>query len=156
MSRKGPAKKRIVAIDPIYKSVLIAKLTNQVLQDGKKSIAQDVVYKAIDIAGEKEDRKGIDILNKAIENIKPLLEVRSRRVGGATYQVPVSVSQLRGQVLALRWLVNYSRVRREHTMSERLAAEIVDASKGLGAAIKKREDTHKMAESNRAFAHFRW
>ncbi|MDR1033253.1 MAG: 30S ribosomal protein S7 [Bifidobacteriaceae bacterium] len=156
MSRKGPAPKREVIQDPVYHSVLVTQLINKVLLDGKKSIAESIVYGALEGIEKKIDEKPVDVLKRAVGNIKPQLEVRSRRVGGATYQVPNEVKSARALTLALRWLVDNSRKRREKTMQERLMNEVLDASNGLGAAVKKREDTHKMAEANKAFAHYRW
>ncbi|GHC70070.1 30S ribosomal protein S7 [Nocardiopsis terrae] len=156
MPRKGPAPKRQLITDPVYGSPLVTALINKVLLDGKRSIAQSVVYDALEGAREKTGQDPLVVLKRALDNIKPALEVRSRRVGGATYQVPVEVRASRSTTLALRWLVDFSRKRREKTMTERLMNELVDASNGLGAAVKKREDTHKMAESNKAFAHYRW
>lgn len=156
MSRKGNIKKHTVLPDPIFGSVSVAQLINKVLLSGKKSLAESIVYGSLDIVKEKSDQDPVSVLKRALDNIHPTVEVRSRRVGGATYQVPVEVRAARANTLALRWLVDYSRLRREKTMSERLANEILDASNGLGAAVKKREDTHKMAEANRAFAHYRW
>ena len=156
MPRKGPAPKRQLITDPVYGSPLVTALINKVLLDGKRSIAQSVVYDALEGAREKTGQDPLVVLKRGLDNVKPALEVRSRRVGGATYQVPVEVRASRSTTLALRWLVSYSRQRREKTMTERLMNELVDASNGLGAAVKKREDTHKMAESNKAFAHYRW
>ena len=156
MPRKGPAPKRQLITDPVYGSPLVTALINKVLLDGKRSIAQSVVYDALEGAREKTGQDPLVVLKRALDNVKPALEVRSRRVGGATYQVPVEVRASRSTTLALRWLVTFSRQRREKTMTERLMNELVDASNGLGAAVKKREDTHKMAESNKAFAHYRW
>ncbi|GAA1009441.1 MULTISPECIES: 30S ribosomal protein S7 [Nocardiopsidaceae] len=156
MPRKGPAPKRQLITDPVYGSPLVTALINKVLLDGKRSIAQSVVYDALEGAREKTSQDPLVVLKRALDNVKPALEVRSRRVGGATYQVPVEVRASRSTTLALRWLVSYARQRREKTMTERLMNELVDASNGLGAAVKKREDTHKMAESNKAFAHYRW
>lgn len=156
MPRKGPAPKRPVVNDPVYGSPLVTQLINKVLQDGKKSTAERIVYGALETCREKTGTDPVLTLKRAIENVKPALEVRSRRVGGATYQVPVEVRPGRGTTLALRWLLMFSRQRRENTMMERLANEILDASNGLGASVKRREDTHKMAEANRAFAHYRW
>lgn len=156
MPRKGPAPKRQLMTDPVYGSPLVTALINKVLRDGKRSLAQSIVYNALEGAREKTGQDPLVILKRAIDNVKPTLEVRSRRVGGATYQVPVEVRASRSTTLALRWLVQYARLRREKTMTERLMNELVDASNGLGAAVKRREDTHKMAESNRAFAHYRW
>ena len=156
MPRKGPATKRTLVNDPVYSSQLVTQLVNKVLVDGKKSLAERIVYGALEKARNKTGTDPVGTLKKALDNVKPALEVRSRRVGGATYQVPVEVRTDRSTTLALRWLVTFSKVRREKTMIERLANEILDASNGLGAAVKRREDTHKMAEANRAFAHYRW
>ena len=156
MPRKGPAPKRPIDIDPVYGSQLVSQLVSKVLQDGKKSIAETIVYGALEGCREKTGTDPVQTLKRALDNIKPTLEVKSRRVGGATYQVPVEVKPNRATTLSLRWLVGYSRQRREKTMTERLMNEILDASNGLGAAVKRREDTHKMAESNKAFAHYRW
>ena len=156
MPRKGPAPKRPVIIDPVYGSPLVTSLINKVLLNGKRSTAERIVYGAMEGLREKTGNDPIITLKRALENIKPTLEVKSRRVGGATYQVPVEVRPGRSSTLALRWIVGYSRARREKTMTERLMNELLDASNGLGAAVKKREDTHKMAESNKAFAHYRW
>jgi small subunit ribosomal protein S7 len=156
MPRKGPAAKRQLIADPVYNSPLVTSLINKVLLDGKRSIAQSIVYDALEGAREKTGNDPVVTLKRALDNVKPTLEVRSRRVGGATYQVPVEVRPARSTTLALRWLVQYSRQRREKTMTERLMNELLDASNGLGASVKKREDTHKMAESNKAFAHYRW
>jgi len=156
MSRKDRAVKRDVLPDPVYNSKVITKLINNVMLDGKKGTAQKIVYGAFDLVETKTKEKGIDVFNKAIDNIKPQLELKSRRLGGANYQVPVDVTEERRQVLGLRWLVVYSRKRREKTMVERLANEIIEASNNTGESIKKKETTHKMAEANRAFAHLRW
>ena len=156
MPRKGPAPKRPIDIDPVYGSQLVSQLVSKVLQDGKKQVAQRIVYTALEGCREKTGTDPVVTLKRALDNVKPTLEVRSRRVGGATYQVPVEVRASRSTTLALRWLVSYSQARREKTMSQRLMNELLDASNGLGAAVKRREDTHKMAESNKAFAHYRW
>ena len=156
MSRKGPSKKHVVLPDPIYGSTVVAQLINKILLDGKKSIAEDIVYSALDMVKEKSDQEPVAVLKRALDNIRPSLEVRSRRVGGATYKVPVEVKPNRANTLSLRWLTDFSRARREQPMAERLANEILDASNGLGASVKRREDTHKMAEANKAFAHYRW
>ena len=156
MPRKGPAPKRPLVVDPVYSSPLVTQLVNKILTDGKKSTAERIVYGALEGAREKTGQDPVIALKRALDNVKPTLEVKSRRVGGATYQVPVEVKANRATTLALRWLVGYSRARREKTMTERLMNEILDASNGLGAAVKRREDTHKMAESNKAFAHYRW
>ena len=154
--RKRCAVKRDVLADPIYKSKLVTKLINSLMKDGKKGIAQRILYDAFDMIKEKTNQDPMEVFEKALSNIKPALEVKSRRVGGANYQVPIEVKADRSQALALRWLVNYSRLRGGHSMAENLANEIIDASNGVGAAVKKREDTHKMAEANKAFAHYRW
>ncbi|EOM75578.1 30S ribosomal protein S7 [Rhodococcus rhodnii] len=156
MPRKGPAPKRPLINDPVYGSPLVTQLVNKILLDGKKSTAERIVYRALEEAREKTGTDPVVTLKRALDNVKPSLEVKSRRVGGATYQVPIEVKPARANTLALRWLVTFSRQRREKTMVERLANEILDASNGLGAAVKRREDTHKMAEANKAFAHYRW
>ena len=156
MPRKGPAPKRPIDVDPVYGSQVVTQLVSKVLKDGKKQTAQRIVYTALEGCREKTGTDPVVTLKRALDNVKPALEVRSRRVGGATYQVPVEVRGPRSMTLALRWLVGYSAQRREKTMAERLMNEILDASNGLGAAVKRREDTHKMAESNKAFAHSRW
>ena len=156
MPRKGPVPKRPLVDDPVYGSKLVSQLVNRILLDGKKSIAEAIVYGALETVAEKTDQDPVVVLKRALDNIRPSLEVRSRRVGGATYQVPVEVKPARANTLSLRWLTDFSRARREKTMAERLANEILDASNGLGASVKRREDTHKMAEANKAFAHYRW
>jgi small subunit ribosomal protein S7 len=156
MPRKGPAPKRPLVIDPVYQSPLVTQLVNKILTDGKRSTAESIVYGALEGCRDKNGTDPVVTLKRALDNVKPTLEVRSRRVGGATYQVPVEVRTPRQTTLALRWLVGYSRARREKTMTERLMNELLDASNGLGASVKRREDTHKMAESNKAFAHYRW
>jgi small subunit ribosomal protein S7 len=156
MPRKGPAPKRPLIVDPVYGSPLVSQLVNKVLLDGKKSTAERIVYSALEGCREKTGNDPVITLKRALDNVRPTLEVKSRRVGGATYQVPVEVKAGRATTLALRWLINYSRARREKTMTERLMNEILDASNGLGASVKRREDMHKMAESNKAFAHYRW
>ena len=156
MPRKGPAPKRPIDVDPVYGSQLVTQLVSKVLQDGKKQVAQRIVYTALEGCREKTGTDPVVTLKRALDNIRPTLEVKSHRVGGATYQVPIEVKPNRATTLALRWMVGYSRQRREKTMTERLMNEILDASNGLGAAVKRREDTHKMAESNKAFAHYRW
>lgn len=156
MPRKGPITKRDVLPDPMYNSKLVTKLMNSLMNDGKKGVAQRILYDAFDIIKNKTSQEPMEVFNKAMENIKPALEVKSRRVGGANYQVPIEVRGDRGQALALRWLTQYSRLRGGHSMAENLANEIIDASNGVGAAVKKREDTHRMAEANKAFAHYRW
>jgi small subunit ribosomal protein S7 len=156
MPRKGPAPKRPLVSDPVYSSPLVTQLVNKVLVDGKKSLAERIVYGAMEGCRDKTGTDPVVTLKRALDNVKPALEVRSRRVGGATYQVPVEVRATRSTTLGLRWLVTFARQRREKTMIERLMNELLDASNGLGAAVKRREDTHKMAESNKAFAHYRW
>ncbi len=154
--RKRRAEKRDVLPDAVYNSKIITKLVNQIMQDGKKGTAQRIVNEAFDIINKKTNEDPINIFNKAIENIKPVLEVKSRRVGGSNYQVPIEVNETRSLTLALRWLVNYAKNRNGRGMAEKLANEIIDAANGTGGAVKKREDTHKMAEANKAFAHYRW
>ena len=154
--RKRRAVKRDVLADPIYNSKLVTKLINRIMIDGKKGVAQTIFYDAMNLIEEKTSENPMDVLNKALDNIKPALEVKSRRVGGANYQVPIEVRPDRSQALGLRWLVQYARLRGGHSMAENLANEIIDASNGTGAAVKKREDTHRMAEANKAFAHYRW
>ena len=156
MPRKGPAPKRPIVVDPVYGSPLVTQLINKVLLDGKKSTAERIVYGALEGCREKSGTDPVVTLKRAMDNIRPTLEVKSRRVGGATYQVPIEVKPGRATTLSLRWLVTFSRQRREKTMTERLTNELLDASNGLGAAVKRREDMHKMAESNKAFAHYRW
>jgi small subunit ribosomal protein S7 len=156
MPRKGPAPRRPIINDPVYGAPVVTQLINKVLLDGKRSTAEAIVYGALEGVREKSGQDPVVVLKRALENIRPALEVRSRRVGGATYQVPVDVRPVRSTTLGLRWLVDFSRKRREKTMTERLMNEILDASNGLGAAVKRREDMHKMAESNKAFAHYRW
>ena len=156
MSRKKKAPKKIQIIDPVYKSAIIPKLVNSIMYDGKKTIAEKIVYDAIDKIKSKAKEEPINVFNEAINNIKPTVEVRSRRVGGATYQVPVEVKSKRAQALAIRWLVDASRKRKDKHMSDKIFNELFDAYEKKGSAVKKREDVHKMAESNKAFAHFRW
>ena len=156
MPRKGPAPRHPVVADPVYNSPLVTQLINKILIGGKRQLAERIVYGALEGAREKSGTDPVVTLKRAMDNVKPTLEVKSRRVGGATYQVPVEVRPGRQNTLALRWLVGYSRARREKTMTERLMNEILDASNGLGASVKRREDTHKMAEANKAFAHYRW
>ena len=156
MPRRGNVPKREILPDPMYNSILVTKLVNSIMLDGKKGVAQKVVYGAFDLIKEKTDKEPLEVFNQAMENIMPSLEVKSRRVGGATYQVPMEVRPARRQTLGLRWLTAYSRARGERTMAERLAGEIMDAANNTGASVKKREDVHRMAESNTAFAHFRW
>ncbi len=156
MPRRGNVPKREILPDPIYNSVLVTKLINNIMLDGKKGVAQKVVYSAFELIGDKTGKAPLDVFVQALENIMPTLEVKARRVGGATYQVPIEVRPDRRQTLGLRWLITYSRSRGEKTMKERLAGELIDASNNTGNAVKKREDTHKMAESNKAFAHYRW
>ena len=156
MPRKGPAPRRELMPDPIYRSVLVTQIVNKVLVRGKRTLSERIVYQALDIIKDKTDGDPIATLKRAIENVKPALEVKSRRVGGATYQVPMEVRSTRANTLAIRWVVGYARQRREKTMAERLANELLDASNSIGASVKRREDLQKMAESNRAFAHYRF
>ena len=156
MPRRGNVPKREVLPDPLYNSILVTKLVNSIMLDGKKGVAQKVVYGAFEIIKEKTDKDPMEVYTQALENIMPSLEIKARRVGGATYQVPIEVRPERRQTLGLRWLTAYSRARSERTMAERLANEIMDAANNTGSSVKKREDVHKMAESNKAFAHFRW
>ena len=156
MSRKGPAPRRELLPDPVYRSVLVTQLINKVLLRGKRSLAERIVYEALDIVKDKSGQDALTVLKRAVENTKPQLEVKSRRVGGSTYQVPVEVRPRRSTTLSIRWLVGFSRQRREKTMAQRLANELLDAGNGIGAAVKRREDMHKMAESNKAYAHYRW
>ena len=156
MPRKGPAPRRPLVVDPVYTSPLVSQLVNKVLLDGKRSVAERIVYGALEGCREKSGGDPVITLKRALDNVKPTIEVKSRRVGGATYQVPIEVKAGRSTTLALRWLVGYSRQRREKTMTDRLMNELLDASNGLGASVKRREDMHKMAESNKAFAHYRW
>ena len=156
MPRKGPAIRREVAPDPVYQNPLVTQLVNKVLLDGKKTVAERTVYEALEKISQRTANDPVITLKKAVENVRPLLVVKSRRVGGASYPVPIVVKPQRGTTLALRWLVNYSRARRENSMAERLTAEIMDAANGAGTSVKRREDMHKMAEANKAFAHYRW
>jgi small subunit ribosomal protein S7 len=156
MPRKGAASKREITADPVYQNALVTQLINKVLLNGKKALAERIVYKTLEVVSERTANDPVIALKKAVDNARPLLETRSRRVGGASYQVPVEVRPHRGTTLALRWLVNYARQRKEHSMADRLAAEIMDAASGQGASVKRREDMHKMAEANKAFAHYRW
>ena len=156
MPRRGSVPKREVLPDPLYESVMVTRLINSIMLDGKKGVAQKIVYSAFDIIKDKTGKEPLDVFIEALENIMPTLEVKSRRVGGATYQVPIEVRPDRRQTLGLRWLTSYARDRNEKTMKERLAGEIMDAANSSGAAVKRREDTHKMADSNKAFAHYRW
>ena len=156
MPRKGHIAKRDVLVDPIYNSKLVTRLINKIMLDGKKGVAQNILYNAFDIVEKKTGSQPMEVFEKALDNVMPELELKLRRVGGANYQVPVEVSAERKLTLGLRWIVNYARLRSEKTMDERLAAEIIDASNGIGASVKKKEDTLKMAEANKAFAHFRW
>ena len=156
MPRKGPVTKRDVLPDPVYGSKLLTRFINKIMLDGKKGVAERIVYDAFDLVRAKTGKDPLEVFDAAMQNVMPLLEVRARRVGGANYQVPVEVRADRKTTLGIRWLVNYSRLRAERTMYERVAGEIMDASNGTGAAVKKREDTHKMAEANKAFAHYRW
>jgi small subunit ribosomal protein S7 len=154
--RKGPAVRRDIQPDPVYQNVLVTQLINKVLLDGKKTLSERTVYKALEVISERTANDPVITLKKAVENVRPMLEVKSRRVGGANYQVPVEVRPGRGTTLALRWLVNNSRARKEHSMAERLVGEVMDAANGTGVSVKRREDMHKMAEANKAFAHYRW
>ncbi|MBS1847139.1 MAG: 30S ribosomal protein S7 [Actinobacteria bacterium] len=156
MPRKGPAPRRMLMPDPIYQSLLVTQVVNKVLLHGKRSTAERIVYAALESVDARAEGDPLSTLKKAVDNVKPTLEVKSRRVGGATYQVPIEVKPRRANTLAIRWLVGYSRQRREKSMAERLANEILDAANGVGASVKRREDMHKMAESNKAFAHYRW
>lgn len=156
MPRKGHIAKRDVLVDPIYNSKLVTRLINKIMLDGKKGVAQNILYNAFEIVEKKSGSQPMEVFEKALDNVMPELELKLRRVGGANYQVPVEVSAERKLTLGLRWIVNYARLRSERTMEERLAAEIIDASNGIGASVKKKEDTLKMAEANKAFAHFRW
>ena len=156
MPRKGHIAKRDVLVDPIYNSKLVTRLINKIMLDGKKGVAQNILYNAFEIVEKKTGSQPMEVFEKALDNVMPELELKLRRVGGANYQVPVEVSAERKLTLGLRWIVNYARLRSERTMDERLAAEIIDASNGIGASVKKKEDTLKMAEANKAFAHFRW
>ena len=156
MPRNGPATRRELAPDPVYRSVLVTQVVNKVLSRGKRTLAERIVYTALDQVAEKSGGDPVGALKRAVENTRPEVEVKSRRVGGATYQVPVEVRPRRAATLSIRWLVGYSKQRREKTMAQKLAAELLDASNGIGAAVKRREDMHKMAESNKAFAHYRW
>jgi small subunit ribosomal protein S7 len=156
MPRKGPVVRRDVLPDPLYNSKLVTRLINRIMVDGKRGVAQTILYKAFDLVQERSGNNPMEVFEQAIKNIMPVLEVKARRVGGANYQVPIEVKPERRTTLGLRWLVNYSRLRGEKTMEERLANEIMDAANNTGASVKKREDTHKMAEANKAFAHYRW
>jgi small subunit ribosomal protein S7 len=156
MPRRGAAPRRQLMPDPVYKSVLVTQVTNKVLMHGKKTTAESIVYDALDIVGQKTDGDALAALKRAVDNVKPQLEVKSRRVGGATYQVPVEVRAQRANTLAIRWITGFAKGRRERTMADRLAAELLDANNGIGSSVKRKEDMHKMAESNKAFAHYRW
>jgi len=156
MPRKGPVTKRDVLPDPVYGSKLLTRFINKIMLDGKKGVAERIVYDAFDVISAKTGKDALEVFDAAMQNVMPLLEVRARRIGGANYQVPVEVRADRKTTLGIRWLVKYARLRGERTMHERVAAEILDASNGVGQAVKKREDTHKMAEANKAFAHYRW
>ena len=156
MPRKGHIAKRDVLVDPIYNSKLVTRLVNKIMIDGKKGVAQNILYNAFDIVEKKTGQQPMEVFEKALDNVMPELELKVRRVGGANYQVPVEVSDERRLTLGLRWIVNYSRLRSEKTMEQRLANEIRDAANGMGASVKKKDDTHKMAEANKAFAHYRW
>ena len=156
MPRKGPAPRRELMPDPVYRSLVVTQLVNKILQRGKRSTSERIVYDALEIIAAKTDGEPVAVLKRAVDSVKPQLEVKSRRVGGATYQVPIEVRPRRANTLAIRWIVGYSRQRRERTMAERLANELLDASNSVGASVKRKEDMHKMAESNKAFAHYRW
>ena len=156
MPRRGAAPRRQLMPDPVYKSVLVTQVTNKVLMHGKKTTAESIVYDALEIVGQKTDGDALAALKRAVDNVKPQLEVKSRRVGGASYQVPVEVRASRANTLAIRWITGFARGRRERTMAERLAAELLDANNGIGSSVKRKEDMHKMADSNKAFAHYRW
>ncbi len=156
MPRKGPVARRDVLPDPLYKSKLVTRLINRIMVDGKKGVAEQILYNAFELVQERSGKDPMEVFDQALKNIMPVLEVKARRVGGANYQVPIEVKPDRRTTLGLRWLVNYARLRGEKTMQERLANEILDAANNTGAAVKKREDTHKMAEANKAFAHYRW
>ena len=156
MPRRGPAPKRNLEPDPVYNSVLVSQFINRIMSEGKKSKAEKIVHEALNIIGQREGVDPVQVLQKCVENVRPVLEVRSRRVGGATYQVPVEVKTRRSRTLAVRWIVSFSRMRREKTMAQRLAGELLDAANRTGASIKKKEDLHRMAEANKAFAHYRW
>ncbi|MDD2591759.1 MAG: 30S ribosomal protein S7 [Erysipelotrichaceae bacterium] len=156
MPRKGHIAKRDVLVDPIYNSKLVTRLINKIMYDGKRGVAQTILYNAFDIVEEKTGRQPMEVFEQALENVMPMLELKVRRVGGSNYQVPIEVSKERRLTLGLRWIVNYSRLRHEKTMEQRLAAEIMDAANGTGASVKKKDDTHRMADANKAFAHYRW
>ena len=156
MPRRGPAPRRELMPDPVYRSVLVTQIVNKILQRGKKTTAEAIVYEALEIVENKAEGDALSALKRAVDNVKPQLEVKSRRVGGATYQVPVEVRPRRANTLAIRWIVGFARNRRERTMAERLAAELLDANNGIGTSVKRKEDMHKMAESNKAYAHYRW
>ena len=156
MPRRGAAPRRDLLPDPVYRSVLVTQVVNKILMHGKKSTAEAIVYEALDIVASKTDGDALSALKRAVDNVKPQLEVKSRRVGGATYQVPVEVRAHRANTLAIRWITGFARGRRERTMAERLAAELLDANNGIGSSVKRKEDMHKMAESNKAYAHYRW
>lgn len=156
MPRRGPVQKREIRADPLYRSPLVEQFINKVMRDGKASVAEKIVYRALEVVAQAEEEDPVAVLKRAVDNVKPALEVRSRRVGGATYQVPVEVAPKRAQALAVRWIVANARRRRAKPMFEKIAGEILDASRGLGPSVKRRDDLHKMAEANRAFAHYRW
>ena len=156
MPRKGHIAKRDVLVDPIYNSKLVTRLINKIMYDGKRGVAQTILYNAFDIVEEKTNRQPMEVFEQALENVMPMLELKVRRVGGSNYQVPIEVTKERRLTLGLRWIVNYSRLRHEKTMEQRLAAEIIDAANGSGASVKKKDDTHRMADANKAFAHYRW
>ena len=156
MPRKGHIAKRDVLVDPIYNSKLVTRLINKIMYDGKRGVAQTILYNAFDIVEEKTNRQPMEVFEQALENVMPMLELKVRRVGGSNYQVPIEVTKERRLTLGLRWIVNYSRLRHEKTMEQRLAGEIIDAANGSGASVKKKDDTHRMADANKAFAHYRW
>ena len=156
MPRKGHIAKRDVLVDPIYNSKLVTRLINKIMYDGKRGVAQTILYNAFDIVEEKTNRQPMEVFEQALENVMPMLELKVRRVGGSNYQVPIEVTKERRLTLGLRWIVNYSRLRNEKTMEQRLAGEIIDAANGSGASVKKKDDTHRMADANKAFAHYRW
>jgi small subunit ribosomal protein S7 len=156
MARKGKAPKRDIVLDPVYKSKVVTQLINKILLKGKKSVAESIVYDSFKILEKRTKENALDILEKCLENVRPALEIKPRRVGGATYQVPIEVTSERANTLTIRWIVDFSRKRKERTMAERLAGEILDAASNTGSSIKKKEDLHKMAEANKAFAHYRW
>ena len=156
MPRKGPAPRRELTPDPVYRSTLVTQIINKVLLDGKRSLAENTVYSAMDLIAKRTNQDALTVVKKAVEAVRPQIEVRSRRVGGSSYQVPIDVRPRRATTLAIRWIIGYARARREHTMAERVAGELLDASNYTGQSVKRRDDMHKMAEANKAFAHYRW